>query len=163
MCRSCPVRHCENTKPAASALPRAGAVSFGLSQMRKARPRAVTIADLANQPLIVPERRLRPHSHDLTMKLFAEAGLEARIVQIADEKQTIVNLVFEFYEFGLLATWETLERSDDMFVSGITERVTVTIECRGTAQVRVEHLGSLREKPLLDGSVPTSGCFFTQP
>jgi 3-hydroxyacyl-CoA dehydrogenase len=29
----------------------------------------------------------------LTMKLFAEAGLEARIVQIADEKQTIVNLV----------------------------------------------------------------------
>ena len=36
------------------------------------------------------------------------------------------------------------------FVSAITERVTVTIECRGTAQVRVEHLGSLREKPLLD-------------
>jgi hypothetical protein len=27
------------------------------------------------------------------MKLFAEAGLEARIVQIADEKQIIVNLV----------------------------------------------------------------------
>ena len=27
------------------------------------------------------------------MKLFAEAGLEARIVQIAEEKQTIVNLV----------------------------------------------------------------------
>ncbi len=27
------------------------------------------------------------------MKLFAEAGLEARVVQIADEKQTIVNLV----------------------------------------------------------------------
>src|SRR6202040_3178872 len=41
-------------------------------------------------------------------------------------------------------------RSDDTFVSAITERVTVTIECRGTAQVSVEHLGSLREKPLLD-------------
>lgn len=27
------------------------------------------------------------------MQLFAEAGLEARIVQIADENQTIVNLV----------------------------------------------------------------------
>jgi hypothetical protein len=27
------------------------------------------------------------------MKLFAEAGHEARIVQIADEKQNIVNLV----------------------------------------------------------------------
>ena len=35
----------------------------------------VTIADLENEPLIVPERRSRPHSHDLTMKLFAEAGL----------------------------------------------------------------------------------------
>jgi LysR substrate binding domain. len=53
----------------------------------------VTIADLENQPLIVPERRSRPHSHDLTMKLFAEAGCEARVAQIADEKQTIVNLV----------------------------------------------------------------------
>jgi DNA-binding transcriptional LysR family regulator len=37
----------------------------------------VTVADLAEQPLIVPERRSRPHSHDLTMKLFAQAGLHA--------------------------------------------------------------------------------------
>jgi len=58
-----------------------------------ASKKRVAIADLAGQPLIVPERRSRPHSHDLTMKLFADAGLEARIVQIADEKQTIVNLV----------------------------------------------------------------------
>ena len=49
--------------------------------------RRITIADLAEQPLIVPERRSRPHSHDLTMKLFSEAGLEARIVQIADESR----------------------------------------------------------------------------
>ena len=34
----------------------------------------VDIADLAGQPLIVPERRSRPHSHDLTMKLFARSG-----------------------------------------------------------------------------------------
>ena len=34
----------------------------------------VSVADLAEQPLIVPERRSRPHSHDLTMKLFAQAG-----------------------------------------------------------------------------------------
>ena len=55
--------------------------------------KSVTIADLAEEPLIVPERRSRPHSHDLTMKLFAAAGLQARIVQLANEKQTIVNLV----------------------------------------------------------------------
>jgi hypothetical protein len=60
--------------------------------------------------------------------------------------------IFESYEYGLLGDhirWAPL-RSDDMFVSAITERVTVTIESRGTAQVRVEHLGSLWEKPLLD-------------
>src|SRR6476469_2780230 len=65
----------------------------------------VTIADLANQPLIVPERRSRPHSHDLTMKLFAEAGLEARIVQIADEKQTIVNLVSAGLGVAIVPRW----------------------------------------------------------
>jgi DNA-binding transcriptional LysR family regulator len=55
--------------------------------------KCVTIADLVDQPLIVPERRSRPHSHDLTMKLFAEAGLQARIVLLSNEKETIVNIV----------------------------------------------------------------------
>ncbi len=54
---------------------------------------AISVEDLANQPLIVPDRRSRPHSHDLTMKLFAEAGLQAHVAQLAEEKQTIVNLV----------------------------------------------------------------------
>ena len=65
----------------------------------------VTVADLAGQPLIVPDRRSRPHSHDLTMKLFAEAGLEARIVQIADEKQTIVNLVAAELGVAIVPRW----------------------------------------------------------
>jgi DNA-binding transcriptional LysR family regulator len=65
----------------------------------------VTIADLENAPLIVPERRSRPHSHDLTMKLFAEAGLEARVVQIADEKQTIVNLVAAEIGLAIVPRW----------------------------------------------------------
>jgi DNA-binding transcriptional LysR family regulator len=65
----------------------------------------VTIADLKDQPLIVPERRSRPHSHDLTMKLFAEAGLEAKIVQIADEKQTIVNLVAAKLGVAIVPRW----------------------------------------------------------
>ena len=34
----------------------------------------VSITDLADQPLIVPERRSRPHSHDLTIKLFSKPG-----------------------------------------------------------------------------------------
>jgi DNA-binding transcriptional LysR family regulator len=65
----------------------------------------VNVADLADQPLIVPERRSRPHSHDLTMKLFAEAGLEARIAQIADEKQTIVNLVSAKLGVAIVPKW----------------------------------------------------------
>jgi DNA-binding transcriptional LysR family regulator len=65
----------------------------------------VTIADLADQPLIVPERRSRPHSHDLTMKLFAQAGLQARIVQLADEKQTIVNLVAAQLGVAIVPRW----------------------------------------------------------
>lgn len=65
----------------------------------------VTIADLAEQPLIVPERRSRPHSHDLTMKLFAQAGLPARIAQLADEKQTIVNLVAAELGVAIVPRW----------------------------------------------------------
>jgi DNA-binding transcriptional LysR family regulator len=67
--------------------------------------RRVTIAELDGQPLIVPERRSRPHSHDLTMTLFAEAGLTARIAQIADEKQTIVNLVSAGLGIAIVPRW----------------------------------------------------------
>lgn len=63
------------------------------------------IQDLANEPVIVPERRSRPHSHDLTIKLFAEAGLQARIAQIAEEKQTIVNLVGAGLGVAIVPRW----------------------------------------------------------
>jgi DNA-binding transcriptional LysR family regulator len=65
----------------------------------------LTVADLAEQPLIVPERQSRPHSHDLTMKLFAQAGLHARVVQLADEKQTIVNLVAAELGVAIVPRW----------------------------------------------------------
>ena len=39
------------------------------------------------------------------MKLFAEAGLEARIVQIAEEKQTIVNLVSAELGVAIVPKW----------------------------------------------------------
>ncbi len=65
----------------------------------------VGIEDLADQPLIVPERRSRPHSHDLTIKLFAEAGLQARIAQLAEEKQTIINLVGAGLGVAIVPRW----------------------------------------------------------
>ena len=70
-----------------------------------ARRSRVSIQDLADQPLIVAERRSRPHSHDLTIKLFAEAKLEPQIVQYAEEKQTIVTLVAENLGVAIVPRW----------------------------------------------------------
>lgn len=72
---------------------------------RLSRRESVSIRDLANESLIVPERRSRPHSHDLTIKLFAEAGQHANIVQIADEKQTILNLVAANMGVAIVPHW----------------------------------------------------------
>jgi DNA-binding transcriptional LysR family regulator len=70
-----------------------------------ARRSRVAIEDLANQPLIVAERRSRPHSHDLTIKLFAEARIQPHIAQYAEEKQTIVNLVAENLGVAIVPRW----------------------------------------------------------
>lgn len=65
----------------------------------------IEIADLADEPLIVPDRRSRPHSHDLTIKLFMDAGLTARIAQVAEEKHTIVNLVAAGTGLAIVPHW----------------------------------------------------------
>lgn len=54
---------------------------------------AVTVASLADTPMIVPDRRSRPHSHDLVLGLFSAAGVSPKIIQNADEKQTMLNMV----------------------------------------------------------------------
>ncbi|WP_083096021.1 LysR family transcriptional regulator [Pseudophaeobacter leonis] len=66
---------------------------------------AIHISDLADEPLIVPDRRSRPHSHDLTIKLFVDAGLPARIAQVAEEKHTIVNLVATGTGVAIVPRW----------------------------------------------------------
>lgn len=65
----------------------------------------LSIQDLSNAPLIVPDRRSRPHSHDLTIKLFTDAGLGARIAQVAEEKHTIVNLVATGAGLAIVPRW----------------------------------------------------------
>ncbi|MGP9804938.1 LysR family transcriptional regulator [Paracoccus sp. NSM] len=65
----------------------------------------IAIIDLAEAPLIVPDRRSRPHSHDLTIKLFVDAGLTARIAQLAEEKHTIVNLVATGTGLAIVPRW----------------------------------------------------------
>lgn len=72
---------------------------------RLANKSAVTVMDMSDEPLIVPDRRSRPHSHDLTMKLFLEAGMTARVAQIAEEKQTIVSLVGTGVGLAIVPKW----------------------------------------------------------
>ncbi|HMO31181.1 LysR family transcriptional regulator [Enterovirga sp.] len=65
----------------------------------------LSIDDIANEPLITPDRRSRPHSHDLTMKLFEESGYTAKISHVADEKQTIVHLVSAGLGLAVVPRW----------------------------------------------------------
>lgn len=70
-----------------------------------ASKRSILVKDLVDVPLILPERKTRPHSHDLTVKLFAEAGLPATIAQHAEEKHTIVNLVSAGVGAAIVPRW----------------------------------------------------------
>lgn len=70
-----------------------------------ARRARLAVTDLSDAPLIVPDRRSRPHSHDLTVKLFAEAGLQPRIAQVAAEKQTILTLVAAEIGLAIVPRW----------------------------------------------------------
>jgi DNA-binding transcriptional LysR family regulator len=53
----------------------------------------VAVRDFQHEAMIIPDRRTRPHSHELTMSLFKLAGLTPHIAQFAEEKQTILSLV----------------------------------------------------------------------
>ncbi|MXP63519.1 LysR family transcriptional regulator [Roseomonas sp. M0104] len=70
-----------------------------------ARRRRLRLTELAGLPLILPPRRTRPHSHDGVVRLFAGLGLAPRVVQEAEEKQTIVNLVAAGIGVALLPEW----------------------------------------------------------
>lgn len=67
----------------------------------------VTIDLIADFPMIVPNRKDRPHSYDLTFKLFQAAGFQPRISQVANEKQTILNLVAQEMGLAIVPSWST--------------------------------------------------------
>lgn len=115
----------------------------------------VTVQDLADQPLIIPERRSRPHSHDLTMKLFAEAGLQARVAQLAEEKQTIVNLVAANIGVAIVPRWTSRMAVTgvryirlDVTAGGVMNKLPLAAAwVRGTRDpVRDEMLATLQDR-----------------
>ncbi|MFJ5429329.1 LysR family transcriptional regulator [Pectobacterium actinidiae] len=65
----------------------------------------VHLQDLVDVPLIVPERHVRPHSYDLTMSLFDHSGIKPQLIQIADEKQTIINMVASQVGAAIMPRW----------------------------------------------------------
>ena len=75
---------------------------------------SITVADVADEPLIVPDRQSRPHSHDLTIKLMLEAGFNARVGQVAEEKHTIVNMVSAGLGLAIVPRW-----SSRLAISGV--------------------------------------------
>ena len=66
---------------------------------------ALSVHDLASEAMIVPDRGARPHSHDLTMKLFSEAGFHAHVGQTAEEKHTILNMVSNGLGLAIVPKW----------------------------------------------------------
>jgi DNA-binding transcriptional LysR family regulator len=75
------------------------------SRHKLATRKVLLVSALEDQPLIVSDRRARPHSHDLTFRLFDEAGLRPKIAQVAEEKQTIVNLVAADIGLAIVPRW----------------------------------------------------------
>lgn len=67
----------------------------------------ITIDDLKDQPMILPERRYRPHSHDLVINIFKSKGYDINIAQMASEKNTIINLVAMNIGLAIVPLWTT--------------------------------------------------------
>lgn len=70
-----------------------------------AKSPSISVYQITSEPLIVPDRRVRPHSYDLTMRLFQEAGVRPNISGIADEKKTILGLVAAGLGIAIVPRW----------------------------------------------------------
>lgn len=75
---------------------------------------SLTVYDLADVPLIVPSPRKRPHSYNLTNNLFIQAELTPKIIQHAEEKHTIINLVAAEVGVAILPYWNSRVAIDNV-------------------------------------------------
>jgi DNA-binding transcriptional LysR family regulator len=66
---------------------------------------ALTIPELANQPLIIPAKRARPYAYDLVMAYFASARLVPRILQDTTEKPAMLAMVAAGIGVALAPDW----------------------------------------------------------
>lgn len=73
-----------------------------------AQRNVIAIGDLRDVQMILPSRRARPHSHDLTVKLFEQADVTLTVAQEAEEKHTILSLVGAGIGAAIVPRWITL-------------------------------------------------------
>jgi DNA-binding transcriptional LysR family regulator len=72
----------------------------------------VRIADLADQPIVIPAKRARPYAYDLVMAYFAAEGLVPRALQETTEKPAILAMVAAGFGVALVPDWvRTLSRA----------------------------------------------------
>ena len=87
----------------------------------------VAVAALTDTPMIVPDRRSRPHSHDLVLGLFSAAGVMPTIIQNADEKQTMLNMVAAGIGGAIAPRWWS-----NIAPAGVVARNLALADLRGT-------------------------------
>lgn len=77
----------------------------------------VSVENFKHEAMIIPDRRTRPHSHDLTMSLFKHVGLVPHIAQFAEEKQTILSLVAAGLGLAVVpASYNTMNRENVIYI-----------------------------------------------
>lgn len=86
-----------------------------------AKAPAVAMADLQGIAMILPARRSRPHSHDLTVKLFEVAGIPLLVAQEAEEKHTILRLVSAGIGAAIVPRWTAMGGHHDVVFKQLTD------------------------------------------
>jgi DNA-binding transcriptional LysR family regulator len=72
---------------------------------RLASKERVSIADLAEDPVIIPAKRARPYAYDMVMAAFADGGLVPHILQETTEKPAMLAMVAAGMGIALVPDW----------------------------------------------------------
>ncbi len=66
---------------------------------------ALTMADLANEPFVIPSKRIRPYAYDLVMAYFESIGTVPNVVIEATEKPAMMSAVAAGLGLALAPDW----------------------------------------------------------
>ncbi len=84
------------------------------SDHRLARREALTLEDIANEPLVMPARAHRPILTNVIEGWFASGGAEPRVRQVANERHMIVAMVAAGLGISITPAWVANFTRDDV-------------------------------------------------